>query len=164
MKKYLFILLAFVAAAFVSCNKTDPNSLDGRWDGRLEDQDPSEKQRITLIFNGNNVDVYIVPWGDHLAGTFEYKDNKITFNFDPSKCYDALMKDEYSQGWWDGDGALNPETFELTYTEDLPYRWYQMDGQEFSTDVDFLSDFDFTITAPGKAKGSKPMPLVYTKR
>ena len=61
------------------------------------------------------------------------------------------------------DGALDPETFELKYTDELPYRWYQMDPEQFETDVDFLKDFTFKIVDGKKAVGG-PMNLEFIKR
>ncbi len=139
-------------------------SLDGRWDGVPEGvQVGIGEQRITLIFDGNNVDLYIVAWGDHLRGTYTYENEKLNFSFKIEDSWDALIVDEYSSGWFAGDGALDPETFELKYTEELPYRWYQMSAEMFNTDVEFLKDFTFKIIDNNTAVGG-PLNLKYIKR
>jgi hypothetical protein len=148
-------------------NGNDSNkiiSLDGRWDGVPEGvQVGIGEQRITLIFDGNNVDLYIVAWGDHLRGTYTYENEKLNFSFKIEDSWDALIVDEYSSGWFAGDGALDPETFELKYTEELPYRWYQMSAEMFNTDVEFLKDFTFKIIDNNTAVGG-PLNLKYIKR
>ncbi len=177
MKKFLFfaIATAMLGMTFTSCDnekenakEDEPNktySLDGRWDYLPEGAPVGiGEQRITLIFNGSNVDVYIVAWGDHLKGTYTYENNKINFSFKNEDAWDALIIDEYSRGWSASDDALDPETFYLTYTESLPYRWYQMTAQQFSTDVDFLSNFEFKFINAEKASGGPMGDMFFIKR
>lgn len=170
MKKLLFLAIAtaMLGMTFTSCDKEDDSqktvSLDGRWDGLMEGEEVGTgNQRLTLIFNGNKVDVYIVTWGDHLKGTYTYENDKLNFSFKNEDAWDALIVEENYKGWSVSDGALNPETFELTYTEELPYRWYQMEPEEFESDVDFLKDFNFKIINDKKAVGG-PMNLQFIKR
>ena len=172
MKKFLFfaIATAMLGLTFTSCEKEkddDSNktiTLDGRWDGVPEGtQVGIGEQRITLIFDGNKVDVYIVAWGDHLKGTFTYENDKLDFSFKNEDAFDALFVEDTYKGWSMSDGALDPETFELKYTDELPYRWYQMDPEQFETDVDFLKDFTFKIVDGKKAVGG-PMNLEFIKR
>ena len=172
MKKFMFFAMAAIAAclAFSSCNKDGKDnsdgtySFDGRWDGVPEGvQVGIGEQRFTLIFSGSNVEVYIVAWGDHLKGTYTYENEKLNFKFNIENAWDALIVDENSWGWSASDGALDPETFELKYTEELPYRWYQMREEEFTMDVEFLSDFPWKFVDAGKAVGG-PMDLTFIKR
>ena len=162
MRKVFLIFAAF-AALFISCEKNDTNSLDGRWDGVMDESEVGKgMQRLTFIFNGNNVDVYIVAWGDHIKGTYTYENNILNVNV--TEAWDALIKTESYSGWNMADGALDPETFELKYTDELPYRWYAMEEDEKKKDIEFLSNIDFTITGNGKATSNNPMPLTYIKR
>ena len=165
MKKILLIFAA-LAALFISCGKSDDNSgtsLEGRWDGVMDESQVGKgDQRLTFIFKGNNVDVYIVAWGDHLKGTYTYQNNILNINV--TEAWDALIKKANYSGWSMADGALDPETFELKYTEDLPYRWYEMEEEQRQEDIEFLSNIDFTITGNGKATSNTPMPLIYVKR
>jgi len=172
MKKILFFVIAtaMLGLTFTSCDKEKEDdskktySLDGRWDGVPEGvQVGIGEQRITLIFDGNKVEVYIVAWGDHLKGTYTYENDTLNFSFKIEDAKDALIVDGDSWGWSASDEALDPETFELTYTEELPYRWYQMKPQEFAMDMDLLRDFPFKMVNEKKAIGS-PMNLEFIKR
>jgi hypothetical protein len=175
MKKFLFfaIATAMLGMTFTSCDNEKDNakedepkktySLDGRWDCAPNGWVGIGEQRITLIFNGSNVDVYIVAWGDHLKGTYTYENNKLNFSFRIEDALDALYVHEGSRGWFFGDGALDPETFELTYTDALPYRWYPMNEDVFNTDVDWLKDFEFRIIDEETAEGG-PMHMTFYKR
>jgi hypothetical protein len=172
MKRFLFfaIAAAMLGMTFTSCDKDkddDSNktiSLNGRWDGVPEGVEVGiGKQRITLIFDGNKVDVYIVAWGDHLKGTYTYENDKLNFSFNNNDAFDALIINDSYRGWNMSDGALDPETFELTYTDELPYRWYKMDEEQFNMDVDFLKEFTFKIIDERKAVGG-PMNLEFIRR
>lgn len=170
MKRFLFFAIAsaMLGMTFTSCEKEDDSnktvSLDGRWDGVLPGGEVGKgEQRITLIFDGNKVEVYIVAWGDHLIGTYTHKDDKLDFSFSNDNAWDALIVEESYWGWDMGDGALDPETFELTYTDEKPYRWYKMSADQYEIDLDFLKDFTFKIINDKKAVGG-PMDLEFIKR
>ena len=140
-------------------------SLIGRWDCLPEDAQVGQgEQRLTLIFDSTNVDVYIVAWGDHLRGTYTYENDTLYFSFKNEDAWDAQIIDEYSKGWFVGDGALDPETFYLTYTEEYPYRWYQMDSEVFNDDVQWLSDFEFKFIDENKASGGPMRGMFFIKR
>ena len=169
MKKFLFYALvtAVMGLSFTSCDKEEDDSnakvsLDGRWDGTRKGGGHGF-QDMTLIFNGNEVDVYIIAWGDHLKGTYTYQNDSLYFSFKNENAYDALIVDEYSKGWNFSDGAFDPETLELTYTEEYPYRWYLMDPENFDMDVEFLSSFEFKLIDEKTAVGGQ-MELEFTKR
>ncbi len=169
MKKFLFYALAtaVMGLSFTSCDKEEDDSntkvsLDGRWDGSRKGGGHGH-QDMTLIFDGNKVDVYIIAWGDHLKGTYTYENDMLSFSFNNDNAFDALIIEDTYKGWNMSDGAFNPETLELTYTEELPYRWYKMDEEQFETDVDFLSSFEFHLIDGKTAVGSQ-MQLEFTKR
>ena len=169
MKKFLFYALvtAVMGLSFTSCDKEEDDSnakvsLDGRWDGTRKGGGHGF-QDMTLIFNGNEVDVYIIAWGDHLKGTYTYQNDSLYFSFKNENAYDALIVEEGYKGWFMGDGAFDPETLELTYTEEYPYRWYVMDPEDFEMDVDFLSSFEFKLIDEKTAVGGQ-MELEFTKR
>lgn len=169
MKKFLFYALAtaVMGLSFTSCDKEEDDSnakvsLDGRWDGYRKG-DGHGSQDMTLIFKGNQVDVYIIAWGDHLKGTYTYKDNTLTFSFKNEEAYDALIVDGEYKGWFAGDGAFDPETLELTSTEEYPYQWYVMDEDTFEMDVEFLSSFEFKLIDGKTARGGQ-MDLEFIKR
>lgn len=171
MKKILFyaIATAMLGLSFTSCDEEEIEdnskakvSLDGRWDGTRKGGG-HEFQDMTLIFNGNEVDVYIIAWGDHLKGTFTYQNDSLSFSFENKNAYDALIIDGDYKGWFVGDGALDPETLELTYTEEYPYRWYVMEPEQFEMDVDFLSSFEFKLIDGKTARGGQ-MDLEFIKR
>ena len=169
MKKFLFYALvtAVMGLSFTSCDKEEDDSnakvsLDGRWDGTRKGGGHGF-QDMTLIFNGNEVDVYIIAWGDHLKGTYTYQNDSLYFSFKNENAYDALIVEEGYKGWFMGDGAFDPETLELTYTEEYPYRWYLMDPENFDMDVEFLSSFEFKLIDEKTAVGGQ-MELEFTKR
>ena len=122
MKKILFyaIATAMLGLSFTSCDEEEIEdnsqtkvSLDGRWDGTRKGGG-HEFQDMTLIFNGNEVDVYIIAWGDHLKGTYTYQNDSLYYSFKNENAYDALIVEEGYKGWFMGDGAFDPETLELT--------------------------------------------------
>ena len=169
MKKFLFYALAtaVMGLSFTSCDKEEDDSnakvsLDGRWDGTRKGGGHGS-QDMTLIFNGNEVDVYIIAWGDHLKGTYTYQNDSLYFSFKNENAYDALIVEEGYKGWFMGDGAFDPETLELTYTEEYPYRWYVMDPEDFEMDVEFLSSFESKLIDEKTAVGGQ-MELEFTKR
>ena len=177
MRKFFFLAIAtaMLGMTFTSCDNEKENakeddsnktfSLDGRWDYLPEDAKVGEgQQRLTLIFDGSNVDLYIVAWGDHLKGTYTYENNKLNFSFKNENAWDALIVDGSSWGWDAGDGALDPETFDLRYTESRPYLWYQMKPEEFSSDMRFLSNFDFRLVDDNKAEGGPMGNMVFIRR
>ena len=98
-----------------------------------------------------------------MQGTYTYENDLLTFSFNNENAYDALIIGDTYKGWNMSDGAFNPETLELTYTEELPYRWYKMDEEQFEMDVDFLSSFEFHLIDGKTAVGSQ-MQLEFTKR
>ncbi len=181
MKKFLFfaIATAMLGMTFTSCDEKenlnenekgdDSNktfSFIGRWDYLPEDAQVGQgEQRLTLIFADNtNVDLYIVAWGDHLRGTYTYENDTLYFSFKNEDAWDAQIINEYSQGWSASDEALDPETFYLTYTEALPYRWYQMKPEEFKAAMNLVSKFEFKVINAEKASGG-PMPgMFFIKR
>jgi hypothetical protein len=177
MKRFLFfaIATAMLGMTFTSCDKENEDendstvkaSLEGRWDGAPAGF-PYEHQNMTLIFKGNDVDVYIIPWGDHLKGTYKYENDSLYFSFDMKNAFDARMyTGEDAWSWNFGDGALNSETLELSYTEAMPYQWYPMDESDFEMDIEFLRSFSFKLTdektAIGGAAGSH-MELEFHKK
>ena len=171
MKKFLFfaIATAMLGMTFTSCDKEkedDSNvkvSLDGRWDGAPKGF-PYAQQNMTLIFKGNQVDVYILAWGDHLKGTYKYENDSLSFSFKLEDAFDARhYTDEESWSWNMADGALNPETLELSE----PYDWYPMSESDFEGDKAYLSGFSFRLidekTAESGAPGSQ-MVLEFKKK
>jgi len=183
MKVKLFFAIAtvmFGLALTTSCEKEEGNetdtsgktdttvSLDGRWDGVFEDSLIGKgEQRFTLIFDGNEVTVYIIAWGHKLKGTYTHENDSLIFSFDNATSYEALVIEENSSGWSMADGALDPETLELSPVVpegcNASYRWYVMEEETFNQDIEFLQNFAFKITADGKAVGG-PMELIFIKR
>lgn len=171
MKKFLFyaIATAMLGLSFTSCDEEEIEdnsktkvSLDGRWDGTRQGGGHGH-QDMTLIFDGNKVDVYIIAWGDHLQGTYSYQNDTLSFSFNNDNAFDALIVEDTYKGWNMADGAFNPETLELTYTEEYPYRWYVMEPEQFEMDVDFLSSFEFKLIDGKTARGGQ-MDLEFIKR
>ena len=180
MKRFLFfaIATAMLGMTFTSCDNEKENlnekgddsnktfSFIGRWDYLPENAQVGQgEQRLTLIFaDSTNVDLYIVAWGDHLKGTYTYENDTLYFSFKREDALDALIVQNDSWGWFASDEALDPETFYLTYTEALPYRWYQMKPEEFKAAMDLVSKFEFKVINAEKASGGPMRGMFFIKR
>ena len=114
------ILFAFAAALLMitACDPEENNnnevSLEGRWNC-APDESPND-YRFSFIFKGNNLDVYIIAWGEHFSGTYTYSDNVITYTIkEAKKAWSGVTFDEQgnmtSYSWMAGD--MDQETFAL---------------------------------------------------
>ena len=146
--KRLFLLLTVALVALVSCKKEDSDSsLEGRWNVMKTDTDYS----FSLIFKGNKLDVYVIAWGVHVAGTYTYANNEVTYNITSAqKAWTDVSFDEKGKmitySWMAGD--MDKDTFEL-----VPgYDWYPLPGDDPSHPGDMLSKFKFELTSSTTAE------------
>lgn len=149
MKK-LFIALMAVAALFaVSCNKEEGNtdnnntSIEGRWDAPRFADNPDDIAFVA-IFAGQNLDLYVIPWGQHLKGTYMLTDGRITYNI--SEAYQAYTDVTYDENgnmtsWSWNIGNLDAAT--LTLAEG--YDWYAMAEEELDRAREDFGEFEFKI-------------------
>ena len=88
---------------------------DARYD--LFTDASADDTMAVYIFNGNNVDLYIIAWGYHLSGTFTHENGVLNMTITDGKC---LSSNSESRSW--EAGGLNPETLEPY----AGYHWYGM--------------------------------------
>lgn len=147
--KRLFILALSAIIALASCTKE--GNPDGKWNASLHgDTDPT----LSLIFDGNKLDVYINSYGWRFEGTYTYTNNVVDYKV--TKGYAALadvVKDEdgmiieYSGGY----ESVNHNTLK----PNAGYGWYDM--LDYRPDLyeeysEWLSKFKFEMNGEGKAE------------
>ena len=157
MKKILFAFMAFATLFAVSCNKEDEKtegntngntaanaSIEGRWDAPRSTESPDDIAFVA-IFAGENLDLYVIPWGEHMRGTFTLTDGLIDYNI--TEAYNAssvpVHYDEdgiMTQNAWEA-GNLDATTLELS----AGYNWYTMRGVELNRVKGNFGQFEFTI-------------------
>lgn len=128
------------------------NLLDGRWNATREGY--PDDYLFSFIFSGNQLDVYIIAWGQHYVGTFSYSGGVISYNIQTVyQAYTDVTYDENHQmitySWMAGD--MDQETFSL-----YPgYGWYNMNGQEmYEENKNELSVIQFQLTGDNTATSS----------
>ena len=122
----------------------DKQLSDGRWDGYMVGG--FNDKGMVFFFNGNDVEMYIIAWGEQFKGSFSLEGGVI--RFDIREAYKAGIREEESWSWMAGN--LNPETLELT----PGYEWEQMDGETLSDRQEELGEFTFALVSDDKAYGS----------
>lgn len=159
MKKLIYLFVAALGAAlFVSCadKKDSPAaagdvSLEGRWNVWFDDQQYASNPddfRLSYIFKGNKVDLYIIAWGYHYSGVYTFNDNKLSFNMTEGKR--AKYVTAGSSGWWNGN--MDRWTFELNTAEG--YAWYQMDQEEYNNGEQYFQDLYLRFDTATKGHAS----------
>ena len=128
----------------------------GRWNG-LMGEDESD-YGIVYFFYENEVEFYIIAWGEQLKGSYTHEGGVI--NFSLREGYNARTGDAESWSWEAGN--LDPETLRLTEG----YEWWQMDNDVLSERKQELEKFTFALVSDDKAYGSlfsKTMTIVKAK-
>lgn len=116
----------------------------GRWNG-LMGEDGSDCG-IVYFFYENEVEFYIIAWGEQFKGSFTHEGGIINFNL--REGYNARIGQEGSWSWEAGN--LDPETLQLTEG----YEWRQMDNEVLSERKQELEKFTFALVSDVKAYGS----------
>lgn len=146
MKKILIAMMAFATLFAVSCNKDDEEenaTLQGRWDAPHSADDMGDIAFVAL-FGDENLDLYIIPWGQHMKGTYSMNNGVITYNI--TEAYQA-----YTDVSYDGKGNMtswswmagNLDATTLTLAEG--YNWYAMNGENFNQAQEDFGEFEFNI-------------------
>ena len=128
----------------------------GRWNG-LMGEDGSDCG-IVYFFYENEVEFYIIAWGEQLKGSYTHEGGVI--NFSLREGYNARTGDAESWSWEAGN--LDPETLQLTEG----YEWWQMDNDVLSERKQELEKFTFALVSDDKAYGSlfsRTMTIVKAK-
>lgn len=128
----------------------------GRWNG-LMGEDASD-YGIVYFFYENEVEFYIIAWGEQLKGSYTHEGGVI--NFSLREGYNARTGDAESWSWEAGN--LDPETLRLTEG----YEWRQMDIEVLSERKQELEKFTFALVSDVKAYGGlfgRSMTIVKAK-
>ena len=157
MKKFFIALMAVATLFAVSCDKENENngnngnsgnngndtSIDGRWDAPRFADNP-EDIAFVAIFAGDNLDLYVIPWGQHVVGKYTMTDGVINYNITAG--YNAYTDVQYDDdnnmiGWAWNAGNLDAAT--LTLTEG--YDWYMMDEESLNSAKQSFGTFEFKV-------------------
>ena len=167
MKKLFLITLAALMA-LVSCNKGNnaEGSLDGRWNALRSTDNPND-YAMSLIFNGNKLDIYVIAWGWHWTGTYRYSDNEIMFTVD--KAYQA-----YTDVSFDEDGNISSYSWEAGNLDGKTlkladgFNWYELQRTRkdlYDEYKESFSEFDFVFTSTTTAMADPMGPVFqFTKQ
>lgn len=149
MKKILFALVAATALMAVSCSKDDEKtdsaatSLVGRWEAHRFQENP-EDIAFVAIFGEQDLDLYVIPWGQHIKGTYTWSDNVVKYNI--TEAYQA-----YTDVTFDGDGNMTSWAWEAgnldaaTLTLTTGYAWYPMTGEDLLRAKEEFGEFEMTV-------------------
>lgn len=140
MKKLLFAFMAVVAFVAVSCSKTEEEggstSLVGRWEAPRFAETP-EDIAFVAIFGEQDLDLYVIAWGQHMKGTYTYADNVVRYNI--TEAYNAYTGEEGSMGW--NAGNLDAATLTLA----SGYEWYPMTEENLARAIEDFGEFEFKV-------------------
>jgi hypothetical protein len=165
--KNILILALTALMALASCTKDD-KTLEGRWNG-APGGSVGDNYAFCAVFKGDNLTLYVVPWGRRLEGTYTYGDN--TIHFDIKKGYQAYTNvtfDEHgnmkSYSWSIQDGPDTPPNFDSkTLKLAAGYNWYEVDANTLKADKESFSSFKFEIVSKGKAESDLVHNPVFIK-
>jgi hypothetical protein len=151
MKKLkIFAIVCAVALFSVACDKeeeqgnTDNNiSIEGRWEAPRFADNP-EDIAFVAIFGSENLDLYIIPWGHHLVGSYALSNGKI--QYDITAGYQAFTGVTYDSdsnmvSWSWMAGNLDAAT--LTLTEG--YDWYPMGEETLNQAKEDFGEIEFRV-------------------
>lgn len=169
MKKLFFAIMAMTALVAVSCDKTEKEddktivqtgedttaqtgedtptqtSIVGRWDAARYAETP-EDIAFVAIFGEEDLDLYVIAWGQHMKGTYTWENDVVTFNITEAKkaLTNVTYDEEGNMDSWDGimPGDLDATT--LTLAEG--YDWYPMNDQDMALARDDFGQFDFKVS------------------
>ena len=153
MKKFLFALVAIATILTVSCGKDDKTdtdtttsaatSLKGRWDAPRFSDAP-EDIAFVAIFGEQDLDLYVIAWGQHMKGTYTWSNNVVKFNI--TEAYNA-----FTDVTFDGEGHMTSWSWNAgnldaaTLTLSSGYDWYQMTGESLERAKEDFGEFEFSV-------------------
>lgn len=115
----------------------------GRWNGLMGEEEAD--YGIVYFFYENEVEFYIIAWGEQFKGSYTHEGGVI--NFSLREGYNARTGNAESWSWEAGN--LDPETLRLTEG----YEWWQMDSEVLSERKLELERFTFALVSDVKAYG-----------
>lgn len=143
MKKLLFAIVAACAIMAVSCSKDDETSLKGRWEAPRYSDNP-EDIAFVAIFGEEDLDLYVIPWGQHMKGTYTWTNDVVKYNItSASHAYTGVTYDDSGNmsSWAWEMGNLDAATLTLT----SGYDWYPMTGEELEQAKADFGEFEFKV-------------------
>lgn len=142
MKKLFLALVAVAALLGVSCTK-DETTLTGRWEAPRMADTPDDIAFVAL-FGEQNLDLYIIAWGQHLKGTYTWNNDVVTYHItEASQAYTNVAYDEEGNmtNWeWMADN-LDAGTLTLA----SGYSWYPMTDAELARAREDFGSFTFKV-------------------
>ena len=135
----------------------EASDLDGRWEALRDNDDPTSVAMVAL-FAGNNLDLYIIAWGQHYVGTYQYADGAITYTI--SEAYQAYTDVTATSHSWEA-GNLDASTLALSDG----YDWYEMDPDTLANYKEDLQEFSFLLQDGNNSATSAlfGLDIVFTK-
>ncbi|MBP5535280.1 MAG: hypothetical protein J6X62_00655 [Bacteroidales bacterium] len=173
MKK-VFTKLLFAAMimagtiAFVACDKEEENtvenaSIEGRWEAPRTADTPDDIAFVA-IFAGENLDLYVISWGQHMRGTYTLTNGTVDFNITEAYLASSVPVS------YDDDGILTSHAWEIgnlnatTLELSEGYDWYYMRGVEWDIAQRNFSQFEFKINGNTATSSMVGIPdLVFHK-
>jgi hypothetical protein len=151
MKTLKFIVaLCAIGLCFASCNKDDEKteenaSIEGRWEAPRHADNPNDIAFVA-IFAGENLDLYVISWGQHMRGTYTLTNGTVNFNITEGYLASSVPVTYDDEGIitnyaWE-IGNLDATTLELSEG----YNWYYMRGEEWESAKRNFSQFEFKIS------------------
>ena len=142
MKKLFLALVAVAALLVVSCTK-DETTLKGRWEAPRMADTPDDIAFVAL-FGEQNLDLYIIAWGQHLKGTYTWNNDVVTYHItEASQAYTNVSYDEEGNmtTWEWMAGNLDASTLTLS----SGYSWYPMTDEELARAREDFGSFTFKV-------------------
>lgn len=142
MKKLFLALVAVAALLGVSCTK-DETTLTGRWEAPRMADTPDDIAFVAL-FGEQNLDLYIIAWGQHLKGTYTWNNDVVTYHItEASQAYTNVAYDEEGNmtNWEWMAGNLDASTLTLA----SGYSWYPMTDAELARAREDFGSFTFKV-------------------
>ena len=142
--------MAFATIFAASCSKdeekTEGNaSIEGRWDASRFADNPDDIAFVA-IFAGENLDLYVIPWGQHMKGTYTLTNGTLIYNITEAyQAYTDVTYDDdggYSGQWLVVSGQCCRITGELSEGFD----WYAMGSEAFEQAKEDFGQFEFKIS------------------
>ena len=143
MKKLFFAFMAFATLLSVSCTKDDETTLKGRWEAPRMSDMPDDIAFVAL-FGEQDLDLYIIPWGQHLKGTYTWNNDVVTYHItEASQAYTNVSYDEQGNmtTWEWMAGNLDASTLTLA----SGYSWYPMTDEELARAREDFGSFTFKV-------------------
>lgn len=154
MKRFLILALSALMA-FVACDEANKDqtpeggeqSVEGRWNVLRFAEDP-DFYGFVLIFKESSLDLYIIPYGHHLQGSYTYSNGVVSYNITAG--YQA-----FTDVTFDGEGNMTSYLWESgnldqnTLTLAEGFDWYPMSEETLEMYKEECASISFSFNAAG---------------